>query len=233
MVSKAPRHVAIILDGNRRFAKKLGLQPWKGHEYGVRNLEGLFEWCLELGIKELTLYSFSTENFRRSGKEIDFLFSLFKKKFEEIRNKKSIFKDRVRVNVIGRVEMFPAHIRKSMLAAVEKTKNNSKLIVNFALGYGGRQEITDAVRKIAKNVKDGKVNPDNIDEELIKQSLYLPDEPDLVIRPGGEVRISNFLIWQSAYSELIFIDKFWPEFTREDLVECINEFRRRERRFGE
>src|SRR3989338_1013270 len=133
MASKVPKHVAIVLDGNRRYAKKLGLKPWKGHEFGIKKLEELFEWCLELGIRELTLYSFSTENFKRSKKEINFLFGLFKKKFEEIKGKRDIFKDHVRVRVIGRMDMFPAYVKKPMFAAVEKTKNNSKLVVNFAL----------------------------------------------------------------------------------------------------
>ena len=230
MVSESPKHIAIVLDGNRRFAKKLGLQPLEGHEYGIKKLEELFEWCLELGIKELTLYSFSTENFKRSKKEINFLFGLFKKKFEEIKGKRDIFKDHVRVRVIGRMDMFPAYVKKPMFAAVEKTKNNSKLVVNFALGYGGRQEIADSFKKILKN--DPNISPGKINEILITQSLYLQSEPDLVIRPGGEKRTSNFLTWQTAYSEWIFIDKFWPEFTKEDLIDCIKEFKRRERRFG-
>ena len=230
---KIPRSVAIILDGNRRYAKKLGIKPWKGHEYGMKKLEELFKWCQELGIKELTLYSFSTENFNRTKQEISFLFNLFKKKFYEIKNNNDIFQNNIKVDVIGRIEMFPTDIRNAMLEAVQKTKNNKKLTVNFALAYGGRQEITDSVRNIAKKVKEGKIKPEDIDEELIKQNLYLHSEPDLVIRPGGEIRTSNFLTWQSVYSEWIFIDKLWPEFTKNDLLWCINEFNRRERRFGE
>ena len=230
MVSKVPRHAAIILDGNRRYAKKLGLKPWKGHEFGMKKLEELFRWCMELGIRELTLYAFSTENFSRAKQEIDFLFGLFKKKFNEVRNKESIFKNRVKVNIIGRMEMFPEDMRAIMAEAMEKTRNNKELIVNFALAYGGRQEITDSFKQILKN--NPNISPDKISESLIKKHLYLPSEPDLVIRPGGEKRTSNFLTWQSVYSEWIFIDKFWPEFTKKDLVECIEDFNRRDRRFG-
>ncbi len=232
MASKVPYHVAIILDGNRRYARKLGLQPWKGHEFGIKKLEELFEWCLELGIGKLTLYSFSTENFSRNKEEIDFLFGLFKKKFEQIKDDEESAKKGVRFNVIGRIEMFPEDIKKMMMEAVEKSKNNGKLIVNFALAYGGRQEITDAAKKIVKAAFEGKINPDDVDEELVRDSLYLKDEPDIVIRPGGEKRISNFLLWQSAYSEWFFINKFWPEFEKQDLIDILKEFNVRERRFG-
>ena len=226
------KKIAIILDGNRRFAKKLSLQPWKGHDFGLRKLDELFKWCQELGVKELTLYSFSAENFRRTKKEIDYLFDLFRKEFNKIKQKKGVFKDNIRFNVIGRLDMFPKDIRKAMLDIMEKTKKHKNFIVNFAMAYGSRQEITDAVRKIAEKVQKGKINVDDINENLITNSLYLKSEPDLVIRPGGEIRISNFLLWQSSYSELFFMEKLWPEFTKEDLVSCIEEFNKRERRFG-
>lgn len=223
---KVPKRIAIILDGNRRFAKKLGLQPWKGHEYGLRKLEELFKWCLELGIRELTLYCFSTENFRRSKKEIDYLFNLFWNEFNNIKEGKGVFANKVRVNIIGRQWMFPKKMQKAMQDAMKKTAKNSKLVVNFALAYGGRQEITDAVRKIIK------LSLKNIDDDIIGNYLYLKNEPDIVIRPGGEKRISNFLIWQSSYAELFFIEKLWPEFTKKDLINIIKEFNQRERRFG-
>ncbi|MBI3036046.1 di-trans,poly-cis-decaprenylcistransferase [Candidatus Woesearchaeota archaeon] len=230
MVSKVPKKIAIILDGNRRYAKKLGLRPWKGHEFGLRKLEDLFKWCLGLGIKELTLYCFSTENFRRSKKEIDYLFGLFWKEFEKMRTGKGTFKEKARVNVIGRLGMFSKKMRNAMLEAMEKTRNNKALIVNFALAYGGRQEIVDAFKNIIKMSKA--LKPNQISESLITKNLYLKSEPDLVIRPGGEVRTSNFLTWQSAYSEWVFVNKLWPEFTKEDLIGCIEEFNKRERRFG-
>lgn len=232
MASKVPRHIGIILDGNRRYAKKLGLRPWKGHDFGLRKLEDLFKWCQELGIKELTLYSFSTQNFKRTKKEISYLFNLFRQEFNKMKQKKGIFKNKIRINVIGRLNMFPKDIRKAMLEVMKKTKSHKNLIVNFTMAYGGRQEITDAVRKIAENVKKGKIEIDNINENTITNNLYLKSEPDLVIRPGGEFRTSNFLIWQSIYSEWVFIDKLWPEFTKKDLIKCIEEFKRRERRFG-
>jgi len=231
MASKVPRHIAIILDGNRRYAKKIGLQPWKGHEFGVKKLEHLLDWCRELGIKELTLYSFSTENFRRAKTEVDFLFSIFKKKFNSMKHRRDIFDNKIKINVIGRVYMFPKDIRESMLEIMEKTRNHKNFTVNFAMAYGGRQEIVDAFKKIIKKSK--KLNPNQINEKLITSNLYLKSEPDLVIRPGGEVRTSNFLTWQSAYSEWVFINKLWPEFTKQDLIKCIEEFNRRERRFGE
>ena len=231
MVSKVPKHVGLILDGNRRFAKKLGLQPWKGHEFGIKKIEELLKWCLELGVKELTLYSFSTENFNRNEQEIKFLFNLFKKKFKQMKDDSKILKNGVRINLIGRIEMFPADIRKAMLEVAEKTKNNKKLTVNFALAYGGRQEIIDSFKKILKN--NPGIDLDKIDEKLITKNLYLQSEPDLIIRPGGEVRTSNFLTWQSVYSEWVFLqDKLWPEFTKKDFENCIAEFNKRERRLG-
>lgn len=226
MASRVPRHVAIILDGNRRYAKKLGLQPWKGHEYGLRKLEGLFKWCIELGVKELTLYCFSAENFKRAKKEVDYLFELFWKEFSRINKGEGLFKGKVKVNVIGRIGMFSKKMRNAMLEAVKKTKNNKSIVVNFALAYGGRQEITDAVKKMIKS------NVRSIDDSTIADYLYLKNEPDIVIRPGGEVRTSNFLTWQSVYSEWFFLKKLWPEFTKGDLIKCIEEFKRRERRFG-
>jgi len=230
MASKVPEHIAIILDGNRRYARKLGMQPWKGHEFGVKRLEELVKWCRELGIRELTLYAFSTENFDRTKTEKDFLFNIFRQEFGNMGCRKDIFENKVRINVIGRLGMFPKSIRNSMLDIMEKTKKQNKFIVNFAMAYGGRQEIADAFKKIIKNSKN--LKPSQINENLITKNLYLKNEPDLVIRPGGEVRLSNFLIWQSTYSELFFIDKLWPEFTKNDLIKILNEFKKRERRFG-
>lgn len=232
MASKTPTHIAIILDGNRRYARKLGLQPWKGHEFGVKKLERLLEWCRELGIKELTLYAFSTENFSRTKTEKDFLFGIFRQEFSNMGYRKDIFKNKIRINVIGRIGMFPKGIRRSMIGIMEKTRKHSKFIVNFAMAYGGRQEITDAARDIARNVEKGRIKANAINENSITNSLYLKSDPDLVIRPGGEKRISNFLLWQSAYAELFFINKLWPEFTKKDLIKVIKDFKNRERRFG-
>ena len=226
---KSPKKIAIILDGNRRYAKKLGLHPLKGHEFGLKKLEDLFVWCIELGIKELTLYCFSTENFKRAKKEISHLFDLFWKEFKKVQEDNTIYKDKIRVNVIGRLYMLPKKMRKAMKDAVKKTEKNKKLAVNFALAYGGRQEIVDAFKKI---IESG-ISPRQINERLITKNLYLQSEPDMVIRPGGETRASNFLTWQTIYSEFVFMDKLWPEFTKEDLIKCIYKFNKRERRFGE
>ena len=227
-----PRSIAIVLDGNRRFARRLGLASWKGHEFGLQKLENLFGWCIELGIKELTLYCFSTENFKRSKQEIKYLFALFWQKFKEMANGYGLFAGKVRVNFIGRMEMFDYKMQKAMTDAMDKTKNNNALAVNFAMGYGARQEITDAARKIARMAMQGKIKPEDIDENLVEQNLYLKSSPDFIIRPGAEKRLSNFLLWQSSYSELFFIDKLWPEFTKEDLKACIDQFKKRKRRFG-
>ena len=228
MVSNIPRHISIILDGNRRYAKKLGLQLWKGHGFGLRKLEELLSWCIELGIKEVTLYCFSTENFKRSKKEIDYLFGLFWKEFEKMKKGEGVFKDKVKVNVVGRMSMFSGKMQKAMLEAMQKTRKNRVLVVNFAMAYGGRQEIIDAFKKIIK----AKTKPNQINEDLITKNLYLKSEPDLVIRTGGEKRMSNFLLWQSSYAELFFLEKLWPQFTKEDLVNIIKEFNQRQRRFG-
>ena len=232
MASKVPRHIAIILDGNRRYARKLGLRPWKGHEIGLKKLEDLFKWCIELGIKELTLYCFSTENFKRARKEVDYLFNLFWQEFSKIKSGKGVFKDKVKVNVIGRIGMFSGKMQQAMQEAMKRTEKNNALLVNFALAYGGRQEVVDALKGIIADIKNKKTDPKSIDEKTIKSHLYLKSEPDMVIRPGGEVRTSNFLMWQSVYSEWVFIDRLWPEFTRNDLEKCIGIFNKRERRFG-
>ncbi len=232
MASKVPKHIAIILDGNRRYAKNLGLRPWIGHEYGIKKLEQLMEWCREIGVRELTLYCFSTENFNRNKTEVKFLFDIFKREFNNMKHRKNIFEDKIRINVIGRVGMFPLDMQKLMHEIMEKTRKHDKFTVNFALAYGGRQEIVDAVRKIAEKAKYSEVDIKEIDENLVTQNLYLQSEPEIVIRPGREMRTSNFLAWQSIYSEWIFLDKFWPEFTKKDLVNCIEEYNKRKRRFG-
>ena len=208
------------------------MQLWKGHEFGAQKLDELFGWCIGLGIKELTLYCFSTENFRRAKKEVEYLFNLFWKEFEKMKQGRGVFKDKVKVNVIGRISMFSRKMQESMLEAMKTTKKNKALLVNFAMAYGGRQEITDAVNKIIKDIKSNKINSKKINENTITNYLYLKSEPDLVIRSGGEIRTSNFLTWQSVYSEFVFIDKLWPEFTKKDLIKCIEEFNKRERRFG-
>ena len=224
---KEIKHIAIILDGNRRYAKSKGLPAWEGHRLGGENVKKLLtEWIIELKIKELTLYTFSIQNFERSEKEVKFLMKLFKDwlKFidiDECREKG------VKINFIGRIQLFSRDLQKMMEEVMEKTKGNSKHIVNFAMGYGGREEIVDAVNKI---LKEGKLK--KVDEKIFSKYLYLQSEPDLIIRTGGARRTSNFLIWQSWYSEWFFVEKFWPEFEKEDLIKIIEEYKKRERKFG-
>lgn|SRR3989338_3464078 len=225
-MKKGPLHIAIILDGNRRYAQKHKLALWKGHELGAKKVEDLMDWCNELGVKELTLYSFSTENFNRSKNEIDYLMNLFRKQISKLKKDKRLDKNKIRVNFIGRLSLFPKNIQKEMRELMEKTRKNNGFIVNFAMGYGGRQEIVDAVNKLlSKGVKE-------IDEKGFEDYLCLKDKPDLLIRPGGEMRISNFLLWQMAYTEFYFTDKLWPEFTKKDLVMAVEDYKKRERRFG-
>lgn len=229
---KTLKHLGIILDGNRRFAKRLMIKPWKGHEWGAKKLERLFEWCKEFDIKELTLYCFSIQNFNRPKKEFDYLMNLFRAEFKKLKNDARIHKNKIRINVIGRTNLFPKDIQQSMKEVMERTKNHSRYVINFAMGYGGREEIVDAVRRIARDVKKGKIDADKIDEKAISKNLYLKSEPDLIIRTGGEHRTSNFLLWQSSYSELLFIEKMWPEFSKKDLALAISNYQQRERRFG-
>ncbi len=228
--NKVPKHVGIILDGNRRFAKKLMMKPWKGHEWGAQKIEKLFEWCKELNINELTLYCFSLENFNRPKNEFDYLMKIFKETFTKVKDDPRL-KD-IKINFIGRIKMFSKEIQDAMYSIMEKTKDNTKYIINFAMAYSGRGEIVDAVRKIAEQVKNGKLDINSINEEIFSKNLYMEDQPDLIIRTGGDHRTSNFLNFQAAYSEWIFLDKTWPEFEKQDFEQCIIEYGNRERRFG-
>ncbi len=227
-----PKHVAIILDGNRRFARRLMAKPWKGHEFGAEKVKKLLEWCAELGIREVTLYTWSVENFNRPKEEFDYLMKLFRESFEKVLNSSEIHDRRIRINFLGRLHMFPDDVRQAMAKLMEATKGYDSYIVNFCMAYGGRQEIADAVRKMVADVESGRLSSDDINEETIRSYLYTADEPDMIIRTGGEKRLSGFLLYQGHYSELFFVDKMWPEFEKEDLVACIKEFKQRERRFG-
>lgn len=222
------KHLAIIIDGNRRFAKRLMLEPWKGHEYGKKKIEALFEWCKELDIRELTIYSFSMQNFNRPKEEFDYLMKLMREAFQEFISDERIEKYGLRINIIGRYKLFPKEFVEVLDKIIEKTKHNSNYIINFALAYGGREEIIDAIKKIVEE----KPKPDAITEEYVANHLYMHSDPDLIIRTGGEKRMSNFLPWQSVYSELFFTDKTWPEFEKDDLQKIIDEFSKRERRYG-
>ncbi len=232
--NRVPRHIGIILDGNRRFAKKLMLKPWMGHEWGAKKVEQLLNWITELGIREVTLYSFSMQNFDRPKEEFEFLMQLFKKEFSTIINEQlfNINAKGIRMSFIGRINLFPRYVQDLMLELMEKTKSNNKFLVNFAMAYGGREEVIDAVQKIGEQIKRGKLDVTTINEQSFGKYLYLNSDPDLIIRTGGEHRTSNFLIWQSWYAEWVFLDKTWPEFEKEDLLCAVKEYEERERRLG-
>jgi tritrans,polycis-undecaprenyl-diphosphate synthase [geranylgeranyl-diphosphate specific] len=223
-------HIGIILDGNRRYAKKLLMQPWKGHELGMSRVEKLIDWAIELNVNELTLYAFSLENFGRDEKEVAFLMKIFMEAFGKM--EKDIMKKGVRVNFMGRLALLPADLQALMGSLMKKSAENKALILNIAIAYGGKEEIVDAAKRILKDAEAGKLKADDLDEDSFSDYLYLKDEPDIIIRTGAAMRLSNFLPYQSAYSELFFLDKMWPEFGKEDLVKCIREFGQRERRFG-
>lgn len=229
---KVPRHLGVILDGNRRFAKALNLDPWKGHEYGEKKVGKLLEWCNEYGIEELTLYTFSMQNFNRPKKEFDYIMDLFRKGSEKLLKDKRLYKYDIKVRFIGRTHLFPVKVQELMRKLEEATKDNKKHRLNFAMAYGGREEIIDGVKKLASKIADGSLLPESISEKTISEYLYIDSEPDLIIRTGGEKRTSNFLLWQSSYSEWIFLDKTWPEFEKEDFISCIEEYSSRDRRMG-
>lgn len=220
-------HIAIILDGNRRYARKVLKEPWKGHDFGAEKVERLFDWCKDLDIAELTLYIFSMQNFNRDKKEVDYLMDLFCKFFESENIKNKIKNNQIKINFIGRTYLLPQKVQKIISKLHQETNKNSGFTANFAMAYGGREEIVDGVNKI---LQEGKIK--EVDEKIFSHYLQLQNQPDLIIRTGGERRTSNFLIWQSWYSEWFFLDKYWPEFEKEDLAKVLNEFEQRERRYG-
>jgi tritrans,polycis-undecaprenyl-diphosphate synthase [geranylgeranyl-diphosphate specific] len=234
-MSEVPRHLGVIVDGNRRFAKRLMVKPWKGHEWGAEKFRKFTGWCHELGIEEITAYVFSIQNFDRPKDEFEYIMKVFKTEFEHLLKPEELEKMKkngVRITFIGRQHMLPKEIQELQNKVMEATKENKPRRINFAMAYGGREEIIDAVQKIALEAKEDKIDPAKIDEKEIEKHLWLDSAPDLILRTGGEQRTSNFLPWQSIYSELIFIEKFWPEIEKEDVIACIEEYKNRERRFG-
>lgn len=224
-MEKIPRHLGIILDGNRRWARERELSTFEGHKKGLEKIKEVVEWCKQEGIKVLTLFVFSTENWNRSREEVDYLMKLAEKAIKE--GSEELSKKDIKVRVIGEKKKLPEFIKKSIKRAERETENNKGMILNFALSYGGRAEIVEAFKKIIEK----KISPQDITEELISENLWTSDL-DLIIRTGKEKRISNFLIWQAAYSEFCFLDKYWPDFSREDLREALEDYNRRQRRFG-
>jgi tritrans,polycis-undecaprenyl-diphosphate synthase [geranylgeranyl-diphosphate specific] len=231
-----PEHVAIILDGNRRWAAHKALIPWIGHRHGADNLDDLMDWCLELDVKIITLYAFSTENFNRPPKEIEEIMNLIEEKLCSILKNERIHENKIRVKAIGRIDLLPSSIQEVIQQVEETTKMYNERFLNIALAYGGRAEIVDATKKIAKKVKKGELKPSQINEKLFEKYLYTAHMPrqdaDLIIRTSGEERLSGFLSWQSAYSELCFVDINWPDFRRIDLLRAVRTYQRRKRRFG-
>jgi len=231
-----PQHIGFILDGNRRWARDQGKEPWEGHRVGGEHVKDFLEWCLNLGITSVTLYAFSTENFQRNNKEVEELMKVYEKALHEVLASDVLEKYNVRVSAIGRKNLLPENLQKLIAEVETSTKDNTRFYLNVALAYGGRAEIVDATRKIAAMVKEGKLEPENIDEKIIADHLYtahLPQQdPDLIIRTGNESRLSNFLLWQAAYSELFIVDVYWPDFREIDLQRVIRSYQQRNRRHG-
>ena len=231
-----PNHIAIILDGNRRWAKRNLTIQEKGHFKGADAVENLLDWCEEFDIKIITLYVLSAENLDRKNDELDYLYDLIYQRLEKLYNDPRIHKNKMRVKAIGTIELLPESI-KEVLGRLDKvTKNYDKHFLNIAIAYGGQNELVDAVKKIGMKIKNGELDAKEINKEVIESNLYtshLPQSsPDMILRTSGEKRMSGFLLWQSAYSELVFLDIFWPEFRKIDLMRAIRTFQKRKRRIG-
>ncbi|MBW2107787.1 MAG: isoprenyl transferase [Deltaproteobacteria bacterium] len=227
-----PQHVAIIMDGNGRWAKKRSLNRVRGHREGTKSVRDIVRACREIGIKVLTLYAFSTENWNRPAQEVSALMKLLK---EFLTSELSeMMENGIRLNAIGQVERFPENVRQVLEGVIEQTRFNQGMLLNLALSYGGRHEIVTAVRRIASRVKAGELNVDAISESVVSEHLYthgMPD-PDLLIRTSGEMRVSNFLLWQIAYTELFITRTLWPDFRRKELFQILQAYQKRQRRFG-
>mgnify|MGYP000017217410 CR=1 FL=1 len=235
---RLPNHIGIIMDGNRRFAKAIGLDVKTGHDHGAGKAREVLDWCLDLKIKHVTLWGFSTENKSRKPEEVAHLHSLFARQANELVSDKRLHENKVRVRVIGDIEDFPAETKAALAKMERATENYKGMQLNIALGYGGREEIVTAVRSLLNEKSDGAMSLDDLIEEVsveaIQSYLYTagtPD-PDFVIRTSGEVRLSGFLLWQTAYSEFYFCDAFWPSFRKVDFLRGIRSYQERERRFG-
>ncbi|MFX0108140.1 MAG: polyprenyl diphosphate synthase [Candidatus Hodarchaeota archaeon] len=231
----APRHVGIILDGNRRYARQHGLEvPWFGHHKGAQKVMEVLRILWEAGVKVCTLYAFSVENFERNPKEVSEIMDIAKEKFGEVVGNPDVHKHKVRIQAIGRVDLLPEEVQAAILTAEEETKEYNDHILNVAIGYSGRAELVDAIQAMGRKIQIGDITPSDIDEEMIEKHLYtngIPD-PDLIIRTSGEERLSGFLLWQSAYSELYFAQVYWPAVRRIDVWRALRSYEQRSRRFG-
>jgi undecaprenyl diphosphate synthase len=229
---KLPRHIAIIMDGNGRWAQKNAMRRVLGHKKGAEAVRNVVKTCRELGIRYLTLYAFSVENWLRPEEEVKALTLLLENYLKE--ELEEMMDNDIRLTAIGDLEALAGGVKKVLYKAMEKTSENKGMFLNLALSYGGRDEIVDGVRKIVRDFKNGTIQETNITKDMLSRYLYLPElpDPDILIRTSGEYRLSNFLLWQLAYTELYFTDVLWPDFSREDLLEAIADYQRRERRFG-
>ncbi len=232
-----PQHLAVILDGNRRWARSVGIPPSKAYRFGADKVEELLRWCLKIGIRIVTLYVLSVENImKRPREELEEIYRILAERAERFLRDETVWREKVRFRVIGRLDYLPSEVAESLRRLERETMHHDRFHLNIAVAYGGRAEIVDAVKKICSKVAEGELQPDQVDEETIEHNLYtngLPKpDPDLVIRTSGEERISNFLLWQIAYSELVFLDVYWPSFRRIDLLRAIRTYQQRTRRFG-
>ena len=227
-----PAHIAIIMDGNGRWAKRRGLPRAAGHKKGVDTVRDIVEACAEIGVKYLTLYTFSTENWNRPKDEVSTLMRLLLSSLKA--RLRELDKNDIKLTSVGDLSSLPVEVQKQLRTDIEKTKNNKRMTLNLALSYSGRWELIKAVKSISEQVAEGKLNPEDINEKIISDNLTTRDlpDPDLLIRTSGEFRVSNFLLWQIAYTEFVILDVLWPDFKREHLYNSIKEFQNRERRFG-
>ena len=227
-----PKSIAIIMDGNRRWAKERKISTALGHKKGAEVLENTARYCNKIGIECLTVYAFSTENWKRTEEEVKSIFLLLDKYLDKFLEDAHL--DNIKLRIIGDIYSLPEKLKNKMIKMEEKTKNNTGLQFNIAFNYGGRDEIVRACKLIAKDVVDGKIKIDDINEDLFANNLYTKGQPDpdLVIRTSGELRTSNFLPWQITYSEFLFMDKYWPDFNNDDIDKCIEEYSKRQRRKG-
>jgi len=234
LANPVPHHIAIIMDGNRRFARELGLGSGDGHREGRNKLEELLHWGLETGIKVLTVYAFSSENFTRDDAELTELMKLFEENFYKVGDDERVHKHKIRIKALGMLTMLPAEVQKAIKYAEDKTKDYDSYQLNLAVAYSGREEIIQAIREIASKVKEQKMQVNEIDQKTFSQFLYTADlpDPDLILRTSGEVRVSNFLLWQLAYSELYFVDVYWPGFRKIDFLRAVRTYQQRSRRYG-
>ncbi len=225
--NRLPQHIAIIMDGNRTWARNKNMDPKLGHKQGAKVLENIVRFANKIGIKYFTVYAFSTENWKRAKDEVGALMLLLKSYLDDFAKKADT--DNIQVKVIGDITALSKQLQQSIIRTIERTKNNTGVIFNIALNYGGRQEIVAATRKIAEKIKNGEINVEDINEELVQNSLYTAGQPDvdLLIRTSGQLRTSGFLPWQTIYSEFVFLKKNWPDFTEEDLLQTIKEYQSR------